>query len=260
MENKCGEPVKTEGRPWTAGSLLFPRGALAGGVSLGNPRFFVYGVALFATGLVIASSYWRAEGHYFAACKMPPPRGQSVYFISHGKSWLKAGSAVTVATCLVLVLDSGLHFLAPIAAPAAPVLALTILGGGIACCLSCWLMRQTTVVAVAAFICLASVVAIAVSSAGAEMQIDTGEMAASLLLLTLLIADHRYNLRLDYKSQNLLYLAENWPTFKREVGKEARLSPNFAAWLRWLRMALALNSDSFEKELQGEHARRLSTG
>lgn len=82
--------------------------ALVLGWGPGDHRWWIYGLALFGTGLVYGSTLWRIEADYFAQRGWRLPRSQSRYFQEKGVQWLRVGSLVGVSACLLLLVDGAL--------------------------------------------------------------------------------------------------------------------------------------------------------
>ncbi len=228
-------------------------GALAMGGPVGEQRLWLYGLVLFATGIVVGSSFWRTEAVYFSKMKLVRPRGQSAYYAASGLLWLKAGTAVTIAGCTILIFDGYTNFLTQTALPAALVITLIFTAGVLCCQLSFWLLAGSKRI----FLLLAALF-VAACAVYLLLQVESliplpkGALIAVLLLLVLLI-DHRLNYSADYRQTNLIYLAENWPRWKRLARKRPSHVRRLAHWWQLLQLALALNSP---KKIPWPSARR----
>lgn len=72
------------------------------------------------------------------------------------------------------------------------------------------------------------------------------ETLAATLLLVFLLIDHRLNVSMDYKQQNLIYLAENWPKLKRMALERPRRSNVLMHYRDLWQLFLALNTPKFD--------------
>lgn len=229
-----------------AGALLKGAGGfLAMGSPAGDQRLWLYGLAMFATGIVFISSFWRVEADYFRQNGLAWPRGQSAYYARQGLAWLQAGTAVTIAACTLLMLDGYTHFLARTELTTAPVIGL-ICAAGLFCCQGCfWLAparREIRFTAAALFVCgCAGYLWFRVVSL---FPISNETFTAALLLLVLMI-DHRLNTIMDYKQQNLLYFSENWPDLRRLVYMRVQRPGSVLHWRYLLQLVLVLNTPKY---------------
>lgn len=231
----------------SAGAVLkFSAGALAIGCPPGEQRLWLYGFALFATGVVYISSFWRTEAAYFSQRGLALPRGQSAYFAQTGMAWLKVGTAVTIVSCAVLIIDGYTHFLVQVEMHAGLAFGL-IISGGILCCRACLLLARGR----SEYRSVVVVLCIVGCGSYSLFQVDNlipiiNEVFAATLLLVVLSIDHRLNVSMDYKQQNLIYLMENWPKLKRVARERQQRSRAMMHWRHLLQLALVLNTAKYE--------------
>ncbi len=224
--------------------------AAAGGLSMGYPagdqRLWLYGLALFATGVVYISSFWRVEAIYFVRHGLALPRGQSAYYSDKGMAWLKAGTAVTIFACTLLILDGYTHFLGQREMPTSQAMMLIFAAGTLCCQLSFTLVSAKRVVRLALVaLSIAGCVAYLLLSVESLIPISNETFAAALLLLFLLL-NHRLNVSIDYQRQNLIYLSANWPRWKQMACTRQRQPGAILHWRHLLQLALALNTPRFQ--------------